>query len=71
MDREELLDRINNGSSRARMSDGTECDVSSKPEFWSLNSIGLNLMQRGEDGKLRMSILPLVTMTAAYYVEMA
>lgn len=70
MDREELMDLLRSGPTLIRMNDGREYLVENL-EWVTVSTMAAHVLRRGEDGKLRAVILPLVTMTSAENVELA
>lgn len=70
MDREELTNLIKRGPVRIRMNDGRSYDVLNR-DWIVVSDISASLLYRSEDGKLRTTHLPLVTMSAVDELEAA
>ncbi len=62
MDREELMTLIRKGPVRILMNDGESYDVPNV-EFTVVSDISASALYVGADGKMRMTHLPLVTMS--------
>lgn len=69
MDKEELVDLLAMGPIRFSMNDGRSFDV--VDDQYLVSDMSLMTLQRGEDRKLRVKILPFVTMTCAESLETA
>lgn len=65
MDREELLSMFSEGAVRISMNDGREYTIEHTDEA-VVSDISAYVLYRGDDGKLRRVVLPLVTMSAVH-----
>lgn len=70
MDREELEDAIKSGLVEVTMNDGSKHRIESA-EFALVTDLTLHVLVKGDDGKRRARILPLVTVSQVEILEAA